>query len=99
MTETKLTQKEKVTKKYGAMVSYYAELLAECHNAVRKNSLLSKLDPMGQKTSATTLFIRTCSRMDKTDETNCITIVIAMTPVCSLVQGFINPERIYETNT
>mgnify|MGYP003628567963 CR=1 FL=1 len=82
MTETKLTQKEKVTKKYGAMVSYYAELLAECHNAVRKNSLLSKLDPMGQKTSATTLFIRTCSRM-----------------VCSLVQGFINPERIYETNT
>jgi len=69
MTETKLTQKEKVTKKYGAMVSYYAELLAECHNAVRKNSVLSKLDPMGQKTSATTLFIRTCSRMDKTDET------------------------------
>ena len=29
MTETKLTQKEKVTKKYGAMVSYYAELLAK----------------------------------------------------------------------
>ena len=57
MTETKLTQKEKVTKKYGAMVSYYAELLSECHNAVRKNSLLSKLDPMGQKTSATTLFM------------------------------------------
>ena len=69
MTEVKKTQKERVSEKYGAMVSYYAELLAECHNAVRKNSLLSKLDPMGQKTSATTLFSRTCSRMDKSDET------------------------------
>ena len=69
MTEVKKTQKERVSEKYGAMVSYYAELLAECHNAVRKNSLLSKLDPMGQKTSATTLFIRTCTRMDKSDET------------------------------
>ena len=69
MTEVKKTQKERVSEKYGAMVSYYAELLAECHNAVRKNSLLGKLDPMGQKTSATTLFIRTCSRMDKSDET------------------------------
>ena len=69
MTEVKKTQKERVSEKYGAMVSYYAELLAECHNAVRKNSLLGKLDPMGQKTSATTLFIRTCTRMDKSDET------------------------------
>ena len=69
MTEVKKTQKERVSEKYGAMVSYYAELLAECHNAVRKNSVLSKLDPMGQKTSATTLFIRTCARMDKSDET------------------------------
>ena len=69
MTEVKKTQKERVSEKYGAMVSYYAELLAECRNDVRKNSLLSKLDPMGQKTSATTLFIRTCSRMDKSDET------------------------------
>ena len=69
MTEVKKTQKERVSEKYGAMVSYYAELLAGCHNAVRKNSVLSKLDPMGQKTSATTLFIRTCARMDKSDET------------------------------
>ena len=69
MTEVKKTQKERVSEKYGALVSYYAELLAECHNAVRKNSLLGKLDPMGQKTSATTLFIRTCARMDKSDET------------------------------
>ena len=69
MTEVKKTQKERVSEKYGAMVSYYAELLAECHNAVRKNSLLSKLAPMGLKTSATTLFIRTCARMDKSDET------------------------------
>jgi hypothetical protein len=53
MTETvKISQKEKVTKKYGAMVSYYAELLGLCHQAVAKNSMLSKLDPMGQKTSA-----------------------------------------------
>jgi len=70
MTETvKISQKEKVTKKYGAMVSYYAELLGLCHEAVAKNSKLSKLDPMGQKTSATTLFIRSCARMDKSDET------------------------------
>jgi hypothetical protein len=70
MKETvKISQKEKVTKKYGAMVSYYAELLGLCHQAVAKNSMLSKLDPMGQKTSATTLFIRSCARMDKSDET------------------------------
>ena len=70
MTETvKVSQREKVTKKYGAMVSYYAELLGLCHEAVAKNSKLSKLDPMGQKTSATTLFIRSCARMDKSDET------------------------------
>ena len=70
MTETvKISQKEKVTKKYGAMVSYYAELLGLCHQAVAKNATLSKLDPMGQKTSATTLFIRSCARMDKSDET------------------------------
>ena len=70
MTETvKVSQREKVTKKYGAMVSYYAELLGLCHQAVAKNATLSKLDPMGQKTSATTLFIRSCARMDKSDET------------------------------
>ena len=70
MTETvKVSQKEKVTKKYGAMASYYAELLGLCHQAVAKNATLSKLDPMGQKTSATTLFIRSCARMDKSDET------------------------------
>ena len=69
MTETvKVSQKEKVTKKYGAMVSYYAELLGLCHKAVAKNDVLSKLDPMGQKTSATTLFIRSCARMDKSDD-------------------------------
>ena len=69
MTETtKPTQAEKVTKKYGAMVSYYAELLGLCHIAVANNNVLNKLDPMGQKTSATTLFIRSCSRMDKSDD-------------------------------
>ena len=69
MTEkVKKTQKERVSEKYGAMVSYYAELLGLCHNAVAKNNVLSKLDPMGQKTSATTLFIRSCARMDKSDD-------------------------------
>ena len=69
MTEkVKKTQKERVSEKYGAMVSYYAELLALCHKAVAKNDVLSNLDPMGQKTSATTLFIRSCARMDKSDD-------------------------------
>lgn len=68
MTEVKLTQKEKVEKKYAAMTSYYAELLALCHKSVASNSILSRLDPMGQKTSATTLFIRVCSRMDESDK-------------------------------
>ena len=57
-----------MSEKYGAMVSYYAELLGLCHKAVASNSVLSKLDPMGQKTSATTLFIRSCARMDKSDD-------------------------------
>ena len=69
MTEkVKKTQKERVSEKYGAMVSYYAELLGLCHKAVANNDVLSKLDPMGQKTSATTLFIRSCARMDKSDD-------------------------------
>jgi hypothetical protein len=70
MMDNKPTQREKVVKKYGAMVSYYAELLGICHEAVAKNSVLQRLDPMGQKTSATTLFIRACARMDKTDATD-----------------------------
>ena len=70
MTETvKVSQKEKVTKKYGAMVSYYAELLGLCHQAVAKNATLSKLAPISQETSATTMIIRLCARMDKSDET------------------------------
>ena len=66
--KVKKTQKERVSEKYGAMVSYYAELLGLCHKAVAKNDVLSNLDPMGQKTSATTLFIRSCARMDKSDD-------------------------------
>ncbi len=65
--QVKPTQRQKVVKKYGPMITYYAELLGLCHEAVRGNNLLNKLDPMGQKTSATTLFIRSCARMDKTD--------------------------------
>jgi hypothetical protein len=70
MMDNKPTQRDKVVKKYGAMVSYYAELLGICHEAVAKNNVLQRLDPMGQKTSATTLFIRSCARMDKTDATD-----------------------------
>ena len=50
MTEAKLSQRERVEKKYGKVVTYYAELLGICHEAVKGNSLLNKLDPMGQKT-------------------------------------------------
>ncbi len=67
MTEAKLSQRQRVQKKYGNIVTYYAELLGICHEAVKGNNLLNKLDPMGQKTSATTLFIRACARMDKAD--------------------------------
>ena len=70
MTDNKITQRDKVEKKYGAMVSYYGELLGLCHQAISVNTVLNKLDPMGQKTSATTLFIRVCARMDKTDATD-----------------------------
>jgi predicted RNA-binding protein with RPS1 domain len=31
MTDNKITQRDKVVKKYGAMVSYYGELLGLCH--------------------------------------------------------------------
>jgi hypothetical protein len=48
------------------MVSYWVYVI----NAISVNTVLNKLDPMGQKTSATTLFIRVCARMDKTDATD-----------------------------
>jgi hypothetical protein len=70
MTNTviKKSQKERINDKYGAMCDYYANLLARCIESVRSNEILSKLDPMGQKTSATTLFIRVSARMDQTDK-------------------------------
>jgi len=70
MTDTvvKKSQKERINDKYGAMCDYYANLLARCIESVRSNEILSKLDPMGQKTSATTLFIRVSARMDQTDK-------------------------------
>ena len=43
-------QKERINDKYGAMCDYYATLLGRCHESVRTNETLSKLDPMGQKT-------------------------------------------------
>jgi hypothetical protein len=67
-TVVKKSQKERINDKYGAMCDYYANLLARCIESVRSNEILSKLDPMGQKTSATTLFIRVAARMDQTDK-------------------------------
>lgn len=61
------SQRERVKNKYGKVITYYAEVLGLCHEAVKNNDILNKLDPMGQKTSSTTLFIRACARMDKAD--------------------------------
>jgi hypothetical protein len=71
MSTEKLTkpQSERVDEKYGKMCDYYAHLLARCHVAVKNNKTLAALDPMGQKTSATTIFIRACARMDKSEAT------------------------------
>jgi hypothetical protein len=48
-------------------------MLLSMAEAISVNTVLNKLDPMGQKTSATTLFIRVCARMDKTDATDMLT--------------------------
>ena len=64
--EQKATQKERVSKKYGALISYYTEVWALAYNTVSSHPVLSTLDPMGKKTTTTTLFLRACSRMDKT---------------------------------
>ena len=71
MSTEKLTrpQNERVDEKYGKMCDYYANVLARCHVAVKSNKILASLDPMGQKTSATTIFIRACARMDKSEST------------------------------
>lgn len=68
MEQTKKNLKVRIEEKYGKMIDYYATVLERCHHAVKTNAGLSQLDPMGQKTSATTLFIRTCSRMDEADK-------------------------------
>jgi len=68
MEQTKKNLKVRIEEKYGKMIDYYATVLERCHHAIKKNAGLSQLDPMGQKTSATTLFIRTCSRMDEADK-------------------------------
>ena len=58
MSTEKLTksQQERVADKYSKMCDYYAHLLATCHTAVKSNKILAALDPMGQKTSAATLY-------------------------------------------
>ena len=57
--------KTRVADKYQAMITYYAELIGLCHETVSKTESLKMLDPMGKKTTATSLFIRVCQRMDK----------------------------------
>jgi len=63
--ETKLPVKSRVADKYQPMLTYYAELIGLCHETVAKTQSLQMLDPMGKKTTATSLFIRVCQRMDK----------------------------------
>ena len=63
--ETKLPVKSRVADKYQPMLTYYAELIGLCHETVTKTESLKMLDPMGKKTTATSLFIRVCQRMDK----------------------------------
>ena len=42
MTEAKISQKERVEKKYGKVVTYYTELLGLYNEAVKGNNLLIK---------------------------------------------------------
>ena len=63
--QTKLPVKSRVADKYQPMLTYYAELIGLCHETVAKTQSLQILDPMGKKTTATSLFIRVCQRMDK----------------------------------
>ena len=66
--ETKQPVNIRVKEKYQAMLTYYAELIGLCHETVAKTESLKFLDPMGRKTTATSLFIRVCGRMDKSIE-------------------------------
>jgi|TARA_B110000027_G_scaffold1154_1_gene970 hypothetical protein len=63
--QTKLPVKSRVADKYKPMLTYYAELIGLCHETVAETQSLKLLDPMGKKTTATSLFIRVCQRMDK----------------------------------
>ena len=63
--QTKLPVKSRVADKYQPMLTYYAELIGLCHETVAKTQSLQMLDPMGKKTTATSLFIRVCQRIDK----------------------------------
>ena len=63
--QTKLPVKSRVADKYKPMLTYYAELIGLCHETVAETESLRMLDPMGKKTTATSLFIRVCQRMDK----------------------------------
>ena len=64
----KAPTKVRVSDKYQPMLTWYAELMGLCHETVAKTNSLQGLDPMGKKTTATSLFIRVCARMDKSME-------------------------------
>ena len=66
--QTKLPVKSRVADKYKPMLTYYAELIGLCHETVAETESLRMLDPMGKKTTATSLFIRVCQRMDKSTD-------------------------------
>ena len=66
--QVRVPTKTRVADKYHAMITYYAELIGLCHETVSKTESLKMLDPMGRKTTATSLFIRVCGRMDKSIE-------------------------------
>lgn len=63
--QTKLPVKSRVADKYKPMLTWYAELIGLCHETVAETQSLQMLDHMGKKTTATSLFIRVCQRMDK----------------------------------
>jgi len=63
--QTKLPVKSRVADKYKPMLTWYAELIGLCHETVAETESLQMLDSMGKKTTATSLFIRVCQRMDK----------------------------------
>ena len=86
--QTKLPVKARVADKYQPMLTYYAELIGLCHETVAKTQSLQMLDPMGKKTTATSLFIRVCQRMDKSIDAK--DVAEKLQKIRSIVEGLQN---------